>query len=281
MALYRNIHISFWSDPNVIDDYTPEDRYFYLYLLTNPHTNLCGCYEISLKQMSDELGYTKEVVERLIDRFQNIHRVLTYNKPTKELFLHNWAKYNWTLSPKFRSGLEKEIPSVKCSEFREIIERLAAGDTVQIPYPYPMDTTVTVSDTDTATDEDTDTDLGGSGGKKPKKAKKGKKAEPAPEKKRHGLLENVLLTDVELAKLQERFPSDWSDRIDDLSTYMASKKKSYADHYATILSWARRDEKQKSTNQQQPRGPIQRATQADKMAALRNLHDSYEAGEPF
>ena len=69
MALYRNIHLSFWQDTKVTDDFTPEDRYFYLYLLTNPHTNLCGCYEISMKQMANEMGYDAKKVIKLIERF--------------------------------------------------------------------------------------------------------------------------------------------------------------------------------------------------------------------
>ena len=40
MATYRQIYISFWSDTKVCDDFTPEDKYFYIYLLTNPHTNM-------------------------------------------------------------------------------------------------------------------------------------------------------------------------------------------------------------------------------------------------
>ena len=57
MATYRQIYISFWSDTKVCDDFSPEDKYFYIYLLTNPHTNICGCYEISSSQMAQELGY--------------------------------------------------------------------------------------------------------------------------------------------------------------------------------------------------------------------------------
>ena len=66
MAVYRNIQMTFWTDVELVDGFTPEDKYFYLYLLTNPHTNLCGCYEISMKQISDEMGYTKETIEKLI-----------------------------------------------------------------------------------------------------------------------------------------------------------------------------------------------------------------------
>ena len=40
MAIYRNVQLSFWTDNKVEDDFTPEDKYFYLYLLTNPQTGL-------------------------------------------------------------------------------------------------------------------------------------------------------------------------------------------------------------------------------------------------
>lgn len=56
MASYRNISMDFWTDSKVVDDFTPEDRYIYLYCMTNPHTNLCGCYEVSIKQIN--LGFT-------------------------------------------------------------------------------------------------------------------------------------------------------------------------------------------------------------------------------
>lgn len=69
MAIYRNIQLSFWSDSKVTDDFTPEDKYFYLYLLTNPQTNICGCYQISYSQMESQTGYNRETINRLIERF--------------------------------------------------------------------------------------------------------------------------------------------------------------------------------------------------------------------
>lgn len=142
MAIFRNVHISFWTDPKVVDDFTPEDKYFFVYLLTNPHTNLCGCYEISIKQMSDELGYNKETVEKLLDRFHAVHQRLAYCKQTKELLLYNWPKYNWTKSPKFQAALIQAIPKVKNPEFRTYLEGLLNGDTVSIPFEYSIDTAV-------------------------------------------------------------------------------------------------------------------------------------------
>ena len=148
MAQYRSIQLSFWTDAKVIDDFTPEDRYFYLYLMTNPHTNLSGCYEISLKQMSDETGYSKETVHKLLNRMQEIHRVTIYSLVSKELLIVHWSKYNWTNSEKFRTAVEREIASVKNESFREFLTCLYNGDdTVPIPYPYPMDTTITNTNT--------------------------------------------------------------------------------------------------------------------------------------
>ena len=153
MAVYRNVSISFWNDSKVVDDFTPEDKYFYLYLFTNPHTNLCGCYEISIKQMAYETGYGKETVEKLLCRLETIHKVISYCGETKELLIHNWYKYNWTSSEKFRKPLFKEIESIKDDSFRGYLTEIFNGnDTVSIPYSYGSDTTVTVSVTDTVTD---------------------------------------------------------------------------------------------------------------------------------
>ena len=63
-----------------------------------------------------------------------------------------------------------------------------------------------------------------------------------PIKYTHGEFQNVLLTEDELAKLKEKFPSTWEQKIENLSQYIASKGKNYKSHYATILNWARRDD---------------------------------------
>ena len=105
MATYRNIQLSFWTDAKVADEFTPEDKYFYLYLLTNPHTNICGCYELSIRQMSIETGYSQETITRLLERFALVHDVIRYSKANKELLVINWHKYNWTKSDKLKASI--------------------------------------------------------------------------------------------------------------------------------------------------------------------------------
>lgn len=121
MANYRNISMDFWTDPKVVDDMTPEDRYVYLYCMTNPHTNLCGCYEVSIKQMANETGYNSDSVERLLKRLDTAHNVLRYSMQTKELLLLNWCRYNWSTSDKLNKPLLAEIRKVKNERFREFL----------------------------------------------------------------------------------------------------------------------------------------------------------------
>ena len=105
-----------------------------LYLLTNTHTNMAGCYEVSKRTISNETGYTIETVEKLLDRFENILKLIKYSKETKEMLVLNWYKYNWTSSDKVRKRIEEDIETIKNEEFKEYL------NTVCIPYIYPNDT---------------------------------------------------------------------------------------------------------------------------------------------
>lgn len=180
MAIYRNISTTFWTDSKVADDFTADDKYIYLYLFTNPHSNLCGCYEVSYKQIAYEAGISVDKAKKLIDRLQNEFDVIRYDGKTKEVLILNWHKYNWTKSEKFRKPLLKEIEKVKSPSFREYLFKAYNGeldtvsangrypidtvseieDTVsaeEIHEEYPIDTTVTVTVTDTVSVTDTDT----------------------------------------------------------------------------------------------------------------------------
>lgn len=121
MANYRNISISFWTDSKVDDDFTPEDKYFYLYLLTNPHTNICGCYEVSTKQMERETGYNTDTIRRLISRMQDIHEVIRYSETTKEMLILHWDRYNWSYSAKVKKAVLSVASHVKNKNFAKYV----------------------------------------------------------------------------------------------------------------------------------------------------------------
>jgi len=68
MAIFRKIHTSFWGD-SFIQDLTPEQKYFFLYLLTNDKTKQCGIYEITVRQMCYDTGYNEETIKKLLEFF--------------------------------------------------------------------------------------------------------------------------------------------------------------------------------------------------------------------
>lgn len=76
-------------------------------------------------------------------------------------------------------------------------------------------------------------------------------------KHKHGEYNNVLLTDEELEKLKAEY-SDLDDRIERLSSYIASTGKAYKSHYATIRNWARKDKEQpkQQARYNQPRAEV-------------------------
>lgn len=62
-----------------------------------------------------------------------------------------------------------------------------------------------------------------------------------PVRQKYGKYNNVLLSDEDMEKLKNEFPSDYEERIERLSEYIASSGKSYKSHLATIRMWARKD----------------------------------------
>lgn len=143
MAIYRSIPLKFWQDRKVSDEFNADDRFIFLYLLTNPHTNTCGCYEISAKQISRDTGLAQKRVDKALQRLWQEHRVIMFDSDNEEVLIRNWHKYNWN-SSKVATAVRNQAKDIKNNSFRDYVL-----DTLSIQYPYGIDTTDTVTDTDT------------------------------------------------------------------------------------------------------------------------------------
>ena len=142
MAKYRYVQTSFWKDP-FIQKLTPEEKFFYLYLLTNEHTSQCGIYEITRKTMVFDTGYNEETIDKLLKRFIE-YRKIEFNEENSELMLVNWVKHNTTTSPKVKKKIEEELKKVKTVDFinayiKSWHQMGYPIDTLSIPYAYPID----------------------------------------------------------------------------------------------------------------------------------------------
>lgn len=82
----------FWDNPIVVDDMTPSDKYFYLYLITNKFCNSIGIYKLPKNKISFDLGYDMNTVDLLINKFENEFKLIKYSTKTKEVIIKDYFK---------------------------------------------------------------------------------------------------------------------------------------------------------------------------------------------
>ena len=87
------IERDFWNDEQIIDEYSPEDKLFMMYLLTCPRGNSIGIFKIPVKLMAFEIGYSPEAIRTLLDRFITKYKKISYDYKLQEIAIHHALKY--------------------------------------------------------------------------------------------------------------------------------------------------------------------------------------------
>ena len=164
LGIYRSIASSFWTDPKIAE-FSAEDRYMMLYLLTNPRTTLAGTMELNYRQIAFEIGHSVESAVCIIRRLDEKHKVIMLSENTNEILIKNWYKYNWAGgSPKVLTAVKNVVKWVKNEEFKAYIlgkvgefeKRKEAKENNKLTNTY----TETYTYTETETDTDTDVSVG-------------------------------------------------------------------------------------------------------------------------
>ena len=141
MGIKRIISTDFWTDDKVMDIFSPEDKLFFLYLMTNPHTTQLGIYHINKKMMAFEIGYSLESIGILIDRFEE-HGLIKYSPETSEVAIKNYLRHSIVKGGKpVEDLLRREIAQVKDKTLlKYVYDNLSQDDnlnaTVKSVLPY-------------------------------------------------------------------------------------------------------------------------------------------------
>lgn len=124
MGVKRVVDTDFWNDEKV-EQFTPEEKFFWLYLLTNPFTKQLGIYHITKRQMAFHLGYDTDTVSKLLDRFEKKYNLIKY--VDSEIAIFNYLKRSVVKGGKpVEDCLKADIKKVKHKELiDEVFERLA------------------------------------------------------------------------------------------------------------------------------------------------------------
>ena len=181
--------------------------------------------------LNDKIAYTDEMLSTIFRRPINTVRLAlsTFEQFGMVEIINNtitipsWGKHQNL------EGIEKsnEQARLRMQKYRERQKQLIAGCVTE------RNGCVTVAQTDEDIDKEEDKE------KELYIKDKGSKP-PRSQKHKYGEYNNVLLTDEEIEKLKTEY-SDYKERIERLSSYVASTGKSYKSHYATIRNWARKD----------------------------------------
>jgi len=104
MSKLRSINTHFWQD-NFVIDLDPIEKLLFLYLLSNPQTNMLGIYELHVRRISFDTGIDKDMVLKIFDRFteaekvkykegyvilQNFIKNQSYNKNMQTSAVNSW-----------------------------------------------------------------------------------------------------------------------------------------------------------------------------------------------
>lgn len=241
MSVKRIVDTSFWTDTKV-DDFSPEDKYFMLYLLTNPFTKQLGIYEISVKQAAFQMGWSADAFNVLLDRFENKYHMIRYSEETGEIAIKNYLRHSIMKGGKpVEDCIRQDMEKVKNKDLiKYVFGSLYGREGMNVTVKKIVDEYME-NDNDKHNDNDNDS-TGYESCHESSTNRSNTSSKPV--KHKYGEYNNVLLTDAELEKLQAEYP-DWKDRIERLSSYVASKGVKYKSHYATIRNWARKDAEKK------------------------------------
>ena len=114
MTITKKIQVKFWQDDFVLE-LTPEERYFYMYLITNTTSNACGIYKFNLKLAVLETGLSTEAINGHLHTFKSLGKIIISNS-SKEIMLVNWLKHNCKMNKKTIKIINSELKEVKDKE---------------------------------------------------------------------------------------------------------------------------------------------------------------------
>jgi hypothetical protein len=118
MAKNRMINTKFWSDGWIIE-LNPLERYLFLYLLTNEHTNICGIYELPVRVIARESGIDDDMVLKMIKKMSDKIIYVDGWICIKNFLKHQKASGNVKLG--VENG-KKDIPSDILAKIKELLD---------------------------------------------------------------------------------------------------------------------------------------------------------------
>lgn len=222
MAKQRYINDSFWTDPYV-EKLSPDYKLVFLYLLTNPLSNISGVFEVRQKRVAYETGYDIEVIENIFKKLVEDNKIIQFKD---WIIIVNHIKHQ-SLGDLTAKGINREIKEAP-REIQDLFEEKILSNSKGEEYAV-----LVLKEEDKPLTSPLQAPTFG--------AYSGVKLSIVNSIK-YGEFKNVTLSEEEYNKLIAKIGEPYTKLlIEELSGYIKAKGKNpYKDHYATIQNWARR-----------------------------------------
>lgn len=139
MSTQRYIDTSFWDD-SWVQELDPSEKLLYIYLLTNPLTNIAGVMELTVKRICFDTGFNSDTVTHILRKFEEATKVYRYNN---YIIIRNFPKHQQLKSDNVIKGIAAilcKLPDDLLCYLEEIgyqFDIKGTFDTLCIPYTYP------------------------------------------------------------------------------------------------------------------------------------------------
>lgn len=108
MSKTRYINTIFWDDEYIVS-LSPEEKLLFLYFLTNPLTNIAGCYQITKKRISFDTNIDYDSLSKAMDKFSKDNKIYYFNG---WIFIRNFIK-NQIMNPKVKEGIVRVFKEIE------------------------------------------------------------------------------------------------------------------------------------------------------------------------
>jgi hypothetical protein len=113
----RSINTKFWDD-SFVQELNISEKLLFLYLLTNPLTNMLGIYEITLRRISFDTGLTNETIKKSLKKFGEFQKAFYIDE---FIILPNFLK-NQKLNTNMKIGVAKIFNDLPINIKKQILK---------------------------------------------------------------------------------------------------------------------------------------------------------------
>ena len=101
MSKNHLINSDFWRDPYT-SNLDPVEKLLFLYLISNPDSNIAGAYQLPIKIIAVDTGVDKDMILKIAERFLRDDKIFIYDG---WVAIKNRAKFNKLDNPNIQKGI--------------------------------------------------------------------------------------------------------------------------------------------------------------------------------